>query len=97
MSKTGFVYILASNQNGTIYTGVTSNLPSRIEQHKHHDVQGFTSKYNVDKLVWYEQHDTIEAAIGREKQIKRWNRLWKLRLIERDNPKWNDLSAELLN
>jgi putative endonuclease len=96
MSRGGYVYILASKQNGTLYIGVTSNLSERINQHKDHAVQGFTDKYSVGKLVWYENHSTIEEAIQREKQLKNWQRAWKLELIERDNPQWNDLSADLL-
>lgn len=96
MKKGGHVYILASQKNGTLYIGVTSNLPSRIDHHKAHAVPGFTSKYNVHNLVWYENHPTIEEAISREKQLKTWNRTWKLELIEKDNPEWHDLSKNIL-
>ena len=85
------MYILASQRNGTLYTGVTSNLPQRIWQHKQSLVQGFTEKYHVKKLVYYEPHDTAESAITREKQIKKWRRVWKLELIEACNPDWKDL------
>ena len=88
MTKGGYVYILASDRNGTLYIGVTSNLIKRIDQHK----QKVTKDYDITKLVWYEEHDTIEAAILREKQMKKWKRLWKLRVIEDLNPAWNDLA-----
>jgi putative endonuclease len=85
------VYLLASGQNGTFYSGVTSNLPQRIWQHRNHAVPGFTAKYNVTRLVWYEIHDDAASAITREKRIKKWNRAWKVQLLERDNPDWRDL------
>lgn len=88
------VYILASARNGTIYVGVTSDLPSRVSRHKQDLVEGFTKKYAVHRLVFYEMHDTMESAIRREKQIKEWRRLWKLRLIESMNPEWIDLFDE---
>lgn len=81
-----FVYIVASQKNGTIYIGVTNNLPRRIWEHKNKVIEGFTEKYNVDKLVYYEQTENIESALNREKQLKKWNRAWKLRLIEEKNP-----------
>lgn len=84
------VYILASQARGTLYIGVTSNLVQRVWQHKHHVIKGFTCKYGVDKLVWYEQHATMEAAITREKQLKAWKRDWKICLIEKQNPDWLD-------
>lgn len=93
--KTPFVYILASERNGTVYVGVTSELAARVWQHKQKAVTGFTKKYAVDKLVYYEVHDDITEAIRREKQIKEWKRLWKLRLIEENNPEWNDLYETL--
>lgn len=96
MKKGGYVYILASKRKGTIYIGVTSNLTERIDQHKSGAVDGFTKKYDIKQLVWYEFHDSIEQAIAREKQLKRWNRAWKIELIEKDNPAWNDLSVEVL-
>ena len=79
-----------------MYTGVTSNLAQRVEQHKTEAVEGFTKRYAVHRLVWYEEHDTMAAAIAREKAIKKWNRAWKLRLIEEVNPEWRDLAEELL-
>ncbi|MBU1174238.1 MAG: GIY-YIG nuclease family protein [Alphaproteobacteria bacterium] len=89
------VYILASRRNGTLYVGVTSNLVQRIWQHKNHVVDGFTHDHDVTDLVWYELHGTAETAIAREKQIKKWNRAWKLRLIEEDNPDWRDLYEDI--
>jgi putative endonuclease len=89
--KRFFVYILASERNGTLYTGVTSNLVQRIWQHKEKSVSGFTNRYEVDCLVYFAEMETAEAAITREKQIKKWNRAWKLRLIEEHNPGWDDL------
>jgi putative endonuclease len=94
MNKQGYVYILASNQNGTLYIGVTSDLVKRIDQHKQKTIEGFTKDYNVTRLVWYLVCDDIESAILREKQMKKWNRLWKLRVIEELNPEWNDLADE---
>ncbi len=85
------VYILCNKRNGTLYVGVTSNLLKRVFEHKNNLVDGFTKKYNVHRLVWYETHETSESAIGREKQIKKWNRAWKLSLIEENNPQWTDL------
>jgi putative endonuclease len=91
----GWTYILASKRNGTLYTGVTSNLGERVWQHKVKAIPGFTSKYSVDKLVWYEPFERIEDAIAAEKRIKRWRRAWKLALIEERNPQWRDLYEEL--
>ena len=91
MSKQPCVYMLASGRNGTLYIGVTSNLVKRVWEHKSHVVEGFTKKYQVDRLVWYEVHETMESAIQREKAIKEWQRKWKLRLIEEFNPDWKDL------
>jgi putative endonuclease len=88
------VYILASKRNGTLYTGVTSNMLARIHQHRHGMVRGFTSRYGVKLLVWFEQHATMDAAIMREKRIKKWNRAWKLELIEANNPEWRDLAED---
>ena len=96
MKKQFYVYILASKSNGTLYTGVTSDLIKRVWQHKHHMVEGFTKKYRVKKLVYYEVHDNTESAITREKQIKKWRRKWKLRLIEEKNPQWTDLYDEIV-
>ena len=93
--KAFFIYLLASDVRGTLYCGVTSDLPKRIWEHKTKAVPGFTARYGVDRLVWYETHDNAEAAIRREKQIKEWKRDWKVNLIERDNPDWLDLYAGL--
>ncbi|MCB2167403.1 MAG: GIY-YIG nuclease family protein [Deltaproteobacteria bacterium] len=91
MNKQPAVYILASKRNGTLYIGVTSNLVRRIWSHKTNAIQGFTQRYKVYRLVWYELHGSMEAAITREKQLKNWNRRWKLALIEHKNPNWQDL------
>ena len=90
------VYILASRRNGTLYIGVTSNLPRRVWEHKNDLVEGFTSRYGVHNLVWYETHETMESAISREKRIKEWKRKWKLDLIEKLNPAWEDLYASIV-
>jgi putative endonuclease len=86
-----FCYLLASKHNGTLYTGVTSNLLCRVYQHKMGLGEGFTQKYNVNQLVWFEEFSEIQQAIQREKQIKKWNRNWKRHLIEEKNPDWDDL------
>jgi putative endonuclease len=90
------VYILASRRNGTLYIGVTSDLIRRIWEHKNDLVEGFTRKYEVHTVVYYELHGDMETAISREKQLKKWNRVWKLRLIEEMNPNWTDLFESLL-
>ena len=90
------VYIMASARNGTLYIGVTSNLVQRVWQHREGVVEGFTHRYRIKTLVWYEQHDTMESAITREKALKKWNRDWKLRLIEASNPDWRDLWPEIV-
>jgi putative endonuclease len=90
-----YVYLLASKPYGTLYVGVTSDLPKRIIEHKSKAVPGFTTRYGVDRLVWFEAHDAAEAAIRREKQIKEWRRNWKISLIEQDNPHWVDLYLSL--
>lgn len=90
-----WVYLLASKPHGILYAGVTSNLTQRVWQHKSKAVCGFTSKYSVDRLVWYECHVSAEAAIRREKQIKEWKRAWKIQLIEADNSDWVDLHCGL--
>jgi putative endonuclease len=90
------VYLMASQRNGTLYTGVTSDLIKRVWQHKNHVAEGFTEKYQVNMLVWFEQHETMESAIAREKAIKKWNRSWKLSLIEKTNPQWLDLWPEII-
>ena len=91
MEKQPAVYIMAKDRNATLYVGVTSNLIARTWQHREHIVEGFTRKYDVTKLVWYELHGTMDAAIVREKQIKKWLRTWKIELIEKHNAYWNDL------
>ena len=93
--KRFFVYILASQRNGTLYVGVTSNLLKRVNAHKKGLVEGFTSKYGVKTLVYFEAHENAEAAITREKNIKVWKRKWKLELIESSNPDWKDLCDEI--
>ena len=90
------VYMLASKRNGTLYIGVTSNLALRIWQHKEDVADGFTSRYGVHDLVWYELHEMIETAIAREKAMKAWKRAWKLALIETANPEWRDLYPDIL-
>ncbi len=92
MEKRPAVYILASKRNGTLYVGVTSNLPKRIWEYKNNFVDGFTRQYGVHQLVWFEFHDNMESAIVREKRLKGWKRKWKLELIEGANPHWKDLS-----
>lgn len=96
MAKQFYVYILASKRNGTLYTGVTSNLIQRVWQHKHEVIQGFTRKYNIKTLVYYEVHENAESALAREKKIKKWRRAWKLGLIEENNPEWRDLYEDIL-
>jgi len=88
-----FVYILASGRNGTLYVGMTDDLTKRIWQHRNDLIRGFTQRYSVKTLVWYESHDSRESAFIREHQIKKWNRAWKLALIEQENPQWQDLWA----
>jgi len=90
------MYILASQRNGTLYIGVTSDPIKRVHEHKNNLVSGFTEKYNVHKLVYFETTDNIDSAIRREKQIKKWNRDWKIELIEKDNPDWRDLYLDLI-
>ena len=91
MPRQAAVYILASKRNGKLYIGVTSNLQKRIWEHKNDLVEGFTKKYGVHRLVYYELHDDMPSAVSREKQIKKWNRAWKLELIESQNLGWTDL------
>ncbi len=91
-----YVYILASKRNGTLYIGITSNLFKRIYEHKNNLVEGFTKKYNIHNLVYYEITEDVNNAISREKQLKRWKRNWKIELIEKNNPKWKDLYFELI-
>jgi putative endonuclease len=96
MERQPCVYLLASKRNGTLYCGVSSNLVKRVWEHKHHAVEGFTRKYGVDILVWYEMHEQMDTAIRREKSIKNWKRAWKIRVIEEMNPHWRDLYDDLL-
>jgi putative endonuclease len=96
VAKTYYVYILASKRNGTLYTGVTGNLLRRTDQHKGEQTPGFTQRYGVHKLVYFETFTQIGDAIRREKLLKRWKRQWKLRLIEQGNPKWRDLFDDLV-
>ena len=93
--KSYYVYILASQRNGTLYIGITNDLTRRVYEHKNNLIDGFTKKYKVHSLVYYEQCDDIESAIIREKRLKKWNRKWKLELIERENPQWRDLYEDL--
>jgi putative endonuclease len=90
-----YVYLLASKPYGTLYVGSTSDLMRRVWEHKNKVVPGFTAKYGVDRLVWFEAHETTETARLRERQIKEWKRVWKIELIERDNPHWIDLYPSL--
>ncbi len=90
-----FAYILASRRNGTLYIGMTDNLTRRVWEHRAGVVPGFTRKYGVKMLVWYEVHESRETAFQRERQLKKWNRAWKLQLIERTNPDWRNLADDL--
>ena len=92
MGRIPCVYLLASGFHGTLYVGVTSDLVGRIWQHREEVTRGFTSRYGVKRLVWFETGETMESVIVREKQIKRWRREWKIKLIERENPTWRDLA-----
>jgi putative endonuclease len=94
--KQAWVYLLASKRNGTLYVGVTSNLVQRVWQHKNDLVEGFTKRYRVHKLVWYEMCGSMEAAIAREKAMKEWKRRWKIELIEKCNPEWRDFYQDIL-
>ena len=96
MNKKPAVYILASKKNGTLYVGVTSNLVKRIWEHKNNLAEGFTKRYGIHRLVWYEIHESMNSAIQREKRVKRWKRAWKLELIESANPGWQDLYHAIL-
>ncbi len=90
-----FVYMLASKQNGTLYIGMTNNLLKRADQHRNRQVEGFTARYGVKRLVYYESFRNVTDAINREKQMKKWNRQWKINLIEKANPQWRDLFEEM--
>ena len=96
MDRHPCVYLLASARNGTLYVGVTSNLIQRAWQHRMSATPGFSSRYRIRQLVWYEMHESMESAIQREKQIKKWNRAWKVELIETTNPYWRDLWSDIL-
>ena len=96
MERQPCVYLLASKRNGTLYTGVTSDLVKRVWQHRNDLVEGFTRKYAVHILVWYEMHESMESAIQREKTIKNWKRAWKIKIIGDINPGWRDLYPDLL-
>jgi putative endonuclease len=91
-----YVYMLASRRNGTLYIGVTSNLVRRVYEHRSEAVSSFTQEYQVKRLAWYEVHEDIQSAITREKQLKKWNRAWKIGLIERNNPVWRDLYPDII-
>ena len=90
-----FVYILASKRNGTLYIGMTDDLVKRVWQHRNGLIPGFTNRYGVKTLVWFEAHDSRESAFRRERQLKNWNRSWKLALMERENPQWRDLWEDI--
>jgi putative endonuclease len=94
--KNYYLYIITSKKNGTLYIGITGDLVKRIYEHKQNAVDGFTKKYNVHQLVYYEVYRDIEEAILREKQMKKWNRKWKVRIIEEKNPEWKDLYDEIM-
>ena len=96
MDKKPCVYLLASSKRGTLYLGVTSDLIKRVWEHKNDQVEGFSKKYWVHQLVWFEQHVDMKSAIEREKSIKKWKRGWKIALIEKENPQWGDLYESLL-
>ena len=96
MARPGFVYIMASQRNGTIYIGVTNDLLARAYHHREELIPGFTKRYGCKLLVWYEAHDDVQDARARERQMKKWERAWKLRLIEEMNPDWNDLFEALI-
>ncbi|NOS98325.1 MAG: GIY-YIG nuclease family protein [Methylotenera sp.] len=91
-----YVYIMANKPNGVVYIGVTNDLIRRVYEHKHHLAKGFTEQYNLDKLVWFEQTEDVTSAIAKEKQLKNWHRQWKINLIEKDNPNWQDLYNEIV-
>jgi putative endonuclease len=96
VDKQPAIYILASRRNGTIYVGVTSDLVKRVWEHKNNLIEGFTERYGVHRLVWYEVHESMQSAIQREKQLKQWKRRWKLELIEDANPEWLDLYPTII-
>ncbi|RTE95207.1 GIY-YIG nuclease family protein [Bradyrhizobium sp. LVM 105] len=92
-----YVYILASRRDGAIYVGITKDLVRRVHEHRIKAVQGFTAKYNITQLVWFEVYDDPISAISREKELKKWKRAWKIQLIEKDNPNWDDLYESICN
>ena len=94
IERTPCVYSLASKRNGTLYVGVTSDLVARVHRHRSGETGGFTARYGVKMLVWFEIHETMEAAFTREKRLKKWDREWKLRLVEDSNPRWRDLAED---
>ena len=96
MDRQSYVYLLASKPYGTLYIGVTSDLLARLWQHREKMAEGFTKRYNVTQLVWYEAHEDIRAAIKREKQLKEWKRVWKIELIQKTNPHWRDLFDDIV-
>ncbi|HZX78583.1 GIY-YIG nuclease family protein [Lysobacter sp.] len=96
MAKHPCAYILASRRNGTLYVGVTTNLIRRVHEHRTGVASGFTQRYHIHSLVWFEQHESIKSAIEREKAIKEWRRAWKLKLIESTNPRWRDLYPDII-
>jgi putative endonuclease len=95
LTETYFVYLLASKRNGTLYVGVTNDLLRRVSEHKAHAVEGFTKRYDVTRLMWFEAHNSVEGAITRVKQIKAWKRAWKVELFREINPNWDDLYPAL--
>jgi len=96
LMKSYYIYLLASKKNGTLYVGITNDLIHRVWQHKNNVHEGFTKKYQVHNLVWYESTNDVDVALHREKQIKKWRRQWKINLIEKENPGWKDLYKELV-
>ena len=96
MQKRPCIYIMTNQPRGTMYIGVTSNLVQRVWQHRNHAVEGFTSKYQLTKLAYYERHEDMYEAIRREKSLKNWKRVWKIELIEKTNPNWVDLFSQIV-
>jgi putative endonuclease len=96
MERQPYVYLLASDRNGTLYVGVTSDLIRRTWEHREHTAEGFSRRYDVTRLVWFEAHATMESAILREKRIKKWNRAWKVRLVDAANPSWRDMWFDIV-
>ena len=96
MNKRGYVYLLTNKKHGTLYTGATTNLISRIHAHRNKVVKGFAAKYNLTRLVYFEVYEDLENAFKREKRLKNWNRKWKIELIEESNPNWDDLFFSIL-